>query len=321
MQSTTKNRQSGEQLAAMLRHSLGASRAAEVVGIRELTDGWFNAAYEACLADGGEVVVKVAPHPAAEVMSYERNIMATEVATMRLVAPDPRIPVPRVLAHDESLVACDSPYFVMERVAGENLEHCQQAMTPEQSEALQLEVGWIIAAINSFTGTRFGYDGNPELQAATWEEAFALIVDSVLADARAKEVDLPADQVHAALARHARSLREVVTPQLVHWDAWNPNFFVRDGRISGLIDFERALWADPLMEAQFRPLSWGGVTPAMRGYGWTMFTASEIRRARLYTMHLALVMHTECYYRGFGPDMRASSRDLLVTNLDWLMSN
>jgi len=58
-------------------------------------------------------------------------------------------------------------------------------------------------------------------------------------------------------------------PQLVHWDAWDANFFVKDGKITGILDFERALWADPLMEAQFRALAFGGVSESMRGYGKT----------------------------------------------------
>ena len=75
-------------------------------------------------------------------------------------------------------------------------------------------------------------------------------------------------------------------------------FFVRGSQVVGIIDFERALWAEPLMEAQFRPLFSGdGVTSAMRGYDKTFFSFAEEQRYHLYSLHLALVMDTECYYR------------------------
>ena len=88
----------------------------------------------------------------------------------------------------------------------------------------------------------------------------------------------------------------------MHWDAWDLNFFAKDGKITGIIDFERALWADPLMEAQFRPVFGDAITNSMRGYGKTSFTPEEEERCHLYTLHLALVMNTECYYRNYDTD-------------------
>jgi aminoglycoside phosphotransferase (APT) family kinase protein len=107
----------------------------------------------------------------------------------------------------------------------------------------------------------------------------------------------------------------------VHWDAWNPNFFVKDGRVTGIIDFERALWAEPLMEAQFRQFS-DAVTASMRGYGKTSFTAAEEQRNHLYALHLALVMHTECFYRNYDTDNVFNfSRQYLGANMEWLKAN
>jgi hypothetical protein len=89
-----------------------------------------------------------------------------------------------------------------------------------------------------------------------------------------------------------------------------------------VIDFERTLWADPLMEAQFRPLSWSGVTQSMRGYGKTEFTPAELSRCRLYTLHLALVMHVECYFRQYDTDeVFNSSRELIASTMAWLKEN
>jgi hypothetical protein len=47
-------------------------------GVRELGPGWFNVAYRIRLRAGDEVVLKIAPPPDVEVMTYEHGAMATE---------------------------------------------------------------------------------------------------------------------------------------------------------------------------------------------------------------------------------------------------
>lgn len=38
----------------------------------------------------------------------------------------------------------------------------------------------------------------------------------------------------------------------VHWDMWEGNIFIKDGHISGIIDWERALWGEAFMDDRFR---------------------------------------------------------------------
>ncbi|KYF66725.1 aminoglycoside phosphotransferase [Sorangium cellulosum] len=322
MESKTKNTKTRPQIAAMTARAFGGTALADGEdAVLELKDGWFNAAYEIRLADGREVVLKIAPPRDAEVMLYEKNIMATEVAAMRLVRRNPAIPVPRIYHFDDAHDLCDADYFFMEKIAGDNLEHVRASLPPEAQASIDLHVGEIIREINGFTGTYFGYEGNPALRADTWREAFTRIMESVLEDGVRKGVvyDHGHDEIRAAVLRHAPALEEVTTPCLVHWDVWDPNVFVKEGRVVGIIDFERALWADPLMEAQFRPLSSEGITSSMRGYGKTSFTPEEERRCRLYALHLALVMHTECHYRNYDTDSIYNlSRQWIDEHMGWL---
>jgi hypothetical protein len=146
----------------------------------------------------------------------------------------------------------------------------------------------------------------------------------VLEDGQKKNANFifSVNEIRCVILKHALTLDAVTTPQLVHWDAWHLNVFVKDGKVSGLIDFERALWADPLMEAQFRVLAFGGVTDSLRGYGKTTFTPEEDIRNHLYTLHLALVMTTECYYRNYDTDKVANlAKVFLIPAMIWLMEH
>lgn len=323
MESKTKNRKTREQIAAMAARAFGGIGLADGDdAVTELKEGWFNASYCVRLANGREVVLKIAPPKGAEVMLYEKDLMTTEVAAMRLVRQNPAIPVPEIYFFDKDHDLCDADYFFMEKVAGDNLEHVKAHLSPATKAAIDYQIGEIIREVNGFTGLYFGYDGNSDLRAQTWKEAFLKIVEAVLEDGARKNAlyGYGYDEIRAVFLQHASSLAEVTTPCLVHWDAWDLNFFVKDGRISGIIDFERALWADPLMEAQFRYLAFGaGVTNSMRGYGKTAFTLAEEQRCWLYTLHLALVMNTECYYRNYNTDSVYNMAMGLITNaMEWL---
>jgi aminoglycoside phosphotransferase (APT) family kinase protein len=84
-------------------------------------------------------------------------------------------------------------------------------------------------------------------------------LDDVLADGAALDIPLP--MPYSALRQRLRTwshvLTDVTTPRLVHWDLWDGNIFIDPAskQITGIIDFERALWGDPLMEFQFRTLA------------------------------------------------------------------
>ncbi len=323
MESKTKNKKTHDQIESMAIRAFGVGLAASEDAVNELKQGWFNAAYEVKLADGREVILKIAPPQGAEVMLYEKDLMATEVASMRLVRQNPAIPVPEIYFFDDAHDLCDADYFFMEKINDENLEHVKDSLSVATREAVDFHIGEIVREINTFPGTYFGYDGNPELRANTWKEAFFKIMEALLEDAVRKNVafDFGYDEIRVAIEKHAPALEEVYAPCLVHWDAWYPNFFVKEGKITGIIDFERAFWAEPLIEAQFRPFG-GEVTPSMRGYGKTSFTFAEEQRKHLYDLHLALVMHVECYYRNYDTDdVFNFSRQYLGTTMAWLKAN
>ena len=136
MESKTKNRKTREQVAPMVERAFGGTTlAAGEDAVSELKEGWFNAAYNVRLADGREVILKIAPLPDAEVLAYEQNIMATEVAAMRLVRANPAIPVPEIYYFDTARDLCDSDYFFMEKLTGDNYEHVKESLSPAMQAA------------------------------------------------------------------------------------------------------------------------------------------------------------------------------------------
>jgi aminoglycoside phosphotransferase (APT) family kinase protein len=86
----------------------------------------------------------------------------------------------------------------------------------------------------------------------------------------------------------------------VHWDLWDANVFVDPStlQVTGVIDFERAFWGDPLMEAQFRAKA--DDARFIEAYGTTVLGLPGARtRRRLYDMYLFLIVVIEATYRQY----------------------
>lgn len=75
------------------------------------------------------------------------------------------------------------------------------------------------------------------------------------------------------------------------------NFFVKNGEITAMIDWERALWAEGLMEDRFR---FHNKSRSFRtGYGIEQLTKSQLVRSRWYDVYLYLIMMFEGTYRHY----------------------
>lgn len=303
-ESITKNRQPAGVLRAMIERAFGADRVPEGRGwAEELGHGWFNVAYRVRLRDGRPVVLKIAPPAAVEVMTYERDMMRTEVAALRLIRERTPVPVPAIHAYDDSRELCDADYFFMEYVDADNLGVVAERLGAGELADYGEQLGALNRAVNQVLGPHFGPLLGPIPGRTGWREVFLGHVEDVLRDGERRDVDLglPYPSVRALIAAHADSLDEVTEPVLIEWDLWSSNVMVSDGRIVSVIDHERAFYGDPLMEAGFVATQldgFGDPTGFVRGYGRAAVTPDEITRRRLYNLHLLLVMVIETVYRG-----------------------
>ena len=118
-------------------------------------------------------------------------------------------------------------------------------------------------------------------------------------DAERLSIDLKVsrEQLFRDLDRSREIFDEVKIPVLVHWDLWDGNIFVKDNRITGIIDWERSLWADPLMEVGFR--TYVPDRDFYNGYGIERLSEKEYLRALWYDVYTMLLVSQECDYRQY----------------------
>jgi aminoglycoside phosphotransferase (APT) family kinase protein len=302
VESITKNRQPHDVLRAMIGRAYGPEQVPDGGDwVRELGHGWFNVAYRIRLRDGAEVVLKIAPPPHVEVMTYERGAMGIELASLRLIAEHTSVPVPRIDYADRSRELCDADWFFMPFIDADNFGIVRDSLTAAERDAYDEALGAANRELNSIRGAAFGPLAGPG--DPTWRACFTRMIGDVLADGERRGVDLGFgyDRIRELIAAHRDCLDEVTEPRFVEWDLWDSNVMVRDGKLVAIIDHERAFYGDPLLEAGFTALdlpAFGDSAAFVRGYGHPELTATQRQRRRLYTLYLVLIMIIETECRG-----------------------
>jgi aminoglycoside phosphotransferase (APT) family kinase protein len=260
------------------------------------------------LADGRRAVVKTAPTDPTGLFTYEHALIRTEAQVYALAAEHPGLLMPELLHVDLTGGVLPGDVVVAAFLDGTPWNEAGFGPADEDPRAAraQADLGALMARIRTITGDTFGYPQSPALQHPTWRGAFTAIVEALLADADRAGVEVPADRVRAALDRHAAALDEVTVPRLVHTDLWPGNLFLdpATGALRGVIDPERALWGDPLLElVGAHPQQ--DVLPAAVVGDTDITSPGPVARLALGRMWLGLVQTVEGTLRGYTGDWAA----------------
>ncbi|MFF5085317.1 phosphotransferase family protein [Actinoplanes sp. NPDC000266] len=295
MRSPTQPLLTVADIDAIVREGLGVPAATA----SELSGGGFAAVWLASLTDGRQVVVKVAPPPSARLLSYERELIPAEAVYYGLVAG--LAPVPAVLAV--------SPRWIISTLLPGT------PLTEADSPRARFALGAAVRRVHTVTGSHFGYTGDRP-SGADWATAFTAMMASLRTDAASWNVELPA-ALEGAVERHAPVLKAVTTPALLHFDLWDGNVLVApSGELSGLVDGERYLYGDPLLDlvspALFHRIEDEPGHPFLAGYDPGPFDRSALIRLSLYRVHLYTLMLAEGPSRGIASTDR---RQTYVTTL------
>ncbi|WP_405061095.1 aminoglycoside phosphotransferase family protein [Kribbella sp. NBC_01505] len=265
----------------------------DLTAVTELADGTYNTVHRLELTSG-DLVLKVAPTGPG--LTYEQDLIQTEAAFYQAALG--KAPVPEVVhSGPDFLLMTALPGVTLHSVSADRAQY-------------QRELGAIVSSLHEVTGTEgFGYPQRG--LKSSWSAAFLGMFDDLLADADRYDVALPAKVSRQLVTDRTALLDSVAVPRLIHFDLWDGNILVEDGRVTGLIDGERAFWGDPVAEfaslAQFRDVD----ADLIAGYGADV----DRERLALYRVYLYLIMLIEGTPRGSEGAWHASLVKLVEQHL------
>ena len=291
----TKNRQSRETISRMARKAFPDK---QIASIKELTEGMCNVTYDISFQDGSESILKIAAKDRSGNTSNEVNLMQAEISAMKLASENCSFKVADIQFYDTSNTICDGHYFFMEKLEGDNYSFVRKDMSEEVIAEIDAEIGKISRELSEVRNPQFGFLGEDK----RFDSLFLFVkhmLENLLSDAKRKDIDIVYDErtFMDQLEKDKGAFEAVKEASLVHWDMWEGNVFVKDGHVSGIIDWERALWGEPFMDDRFRMHNRG--RHFLEGFGQTSFSEVEEKRLRWYDIILYLTMMIEVYYRDF----------------------
>ena len=291
----TKNRQSEETIMRMAKQAFPDKT---VAAIRELPEGMCNVTYCVTFDDGSESILKIASKDRTGNVTNEINMMQAEVTAMKIVGENCSFKVADVQYYDTSNAICDGSYFFMEKIPGENYFFVKDKLTEGENAGISMETGKIARELSQIRNTAFGFLGDEKRYDTLYEFVWQML-KNLLADAEKRNVDILRDKQFymKELEKEKSAFEEVTASSLVHWDMWDGNIFVKDGHISGIIDWERAMWGEPYMDDRFRAHNRN--PRFLEGFGKTAFDEKEQKRLRWYDIILYLTMCIEVFYREY----------------------
>jgi aminoglycoside phosphotransferase (APT) family kinase protein len=280
---------------------------AGAVKLEKTPAGHFNESFF-IQADSRALVLRIAPTPESVFLFYERGMMRQEPGLHALLRAKTGIPVAKVIAFDDTHRVIGRDFLLMERLPG-----MPMSLAPFFDENMVLEqVGAYLAQAHALHASEYGYLGEhkPLPARSGWLDAFVAMWQALLKDVLATG--------HYSASEHAMMLRlldnhlacfDRKTPaSLLHMDVWGQNILVDNaGNVSGIIDWDRALWGDP--EIEFAVLDYCGIsTPAFwDGYGQRRETSPEAHVRNLFYL-LYEVQKYIVIYEGRKHDSAAAKK-------------
>jgi aminoglycoside phosphotransferase (APT) family kinase protein len=273
--------------------------------ITELSEGYYSVAYSIELPGKDyDIILKVAPEKLGHQQIYEQNCIEIEIKFYKIIQnlnPIPDIPMSELLAYslDDTLIG--RKYFITKKFKGKPWSSIKNKLSKAENDSVYFQLGQIQANINAVSGTNFGRlieHAKFPVKSTSWEITFMGMLKNLFRDSKQFKVKPPITE--SDLTNHLKqcmdALAEVKEPSLVHWDLWQGNVFIIENegkwKIEGIIDFERALWGDPLMEVYFRE---NYLKPEfLRGYKHPILESKNAQiRDCLYGIYLYMIIMIE----------------------------
>jgi len=279
--------------------------------------GHFNTTY---FVEGADrpLVLRIAPPDSAGFLFYEKRMMAQEPEIHAIIRQRTSVPIPEILVYDSSRSYIDRDYLIMERLPGVPLTHFPARSA--QLNRILYRVGCYLRQIHSITADKYGYLGahrcmDPQ---EDWASAFEIMWNKLVDDVvTVGYYDKSEEHFVRGLFDCYRSVFDrPVTSRLLHMDIWAQNILVDgDGEVTGIVDFDRALWGDK--EIEFAVLDYCGISePAFwEGYGMERDLSTEAQIRRIFYLAYEVqkyIVIRHLRHRDFSTARRYKDRSLLL---------
>jgi aminoglycoside phosphotransferase (APT) family kinase protein len=270
--------------------------------IAPLGDGEYNAVF-AVKTNGSEYAVKIAPADDIPVLTYEKNIITSEVFWYKQIKEHSSIIIPEIYYSDFEKKIIPANYFIMEKLSGNQLNKMNFSQN-EKVDSIS-EMAKMAAQIHKIRNDKFGYIQNNLYD--NWYQAIREMVKSLINDCKRKGRSSKRGEKLLTCIDRYKTVLERAECSMVNFDIWPPNIICKreNGEIKfAWIDPERSFWGDRIADfvclEMMTPLA--EKKTSLSAYNSAadkkvLVTEEEKIRYAVAQGYLGLIMETEKYFR------------------------
>ncbi len=206
--------------------------------------GMFNSAYGIVSDTGEEYVMKIAPKNDLPVMTYEKDMLKTELYWYGVLAENTDIALPKIYFEDFSCKDIHANWFLMEKVSGVHRNKFETDAAEKNKISVEM-----ICKMHKIKNGKFGYIQNTLYE--NWYEAYRSIVMALVDDAQRMGKHCKNGERLIPYIDQYKEILAKAECTLVNFDLWDTNLLCenRGGKIVfTLIDPERSFWGDPIFD-------------------------------------------------------------------------
>ena len=238
-------------------------------GISRIPTGKFNTSFFVS-TEKEDYIVRIAPPQDAYFVFYEKNMMAQEPELHRILRERTNVPVPEIYVYDTDHDIFPNDVLIMQGLPGTPASDAQFLTSLMWDKVLQ-QIGDFLRQVHAITAQQYGYLGahQPMKPQDTWHEAFAIMWSKMIR--QIMEIEAYSEEEGQFLLELFDTYKDVfqreVKSSLLHMDVWAQNILINSsGKVTGLLDWDRALWGDP--EIEFAVLDYCSISEPSFWYGY-----------------------------------------------------
>lgn len=271
------------------------------LGIQKLSGGLKNRVY---LMDDGKnrFVLKTVPSENKVVSEIDRNTLWWEADVLKKME-ELDITTPRVLYYSEGIEEYHHPFMIMNYLEGNNYLDCKDNMCLEQKKDISFHIGEITQKICSIKKDYYYLPSFPNKKFKDNYEFVIFIFKKLLKIYKKYNINIDgitSNQVLELVKNKKKELNMVKQISMCNIDLWDGNILVKNGRISGMVDFTDTYYCDELMSFYFHLIDEDVDEYFLLGYGNKKLSYDEKVRIEIYRLYVVLKMIVDCEIKQYG---------------------
>lgn len=296
---SVKNYQSFDSIKLMFEQSFNQS--SENIVISKLSGGMKNAVY-LIEKDNFKTVLKVAPKDESKMITVDRNIIWWEAQMLKLMN-EITFPSPKLFHYDDSCEICESPYMFMSYIDGVDFLSVKKQLTEIEIANIEYELGTLSAKICSIENNDFYLPSHPQKKFDNNYDFVKNLFEALLEDAKLKQLDLGEaiyKKIMDIIESKKESLNNITKICLSHTDIWDGNVLIKNGKVTGIVDFSDLYYCDELLTFYFHTIDGKTSEEFLKGFNNKKLNSDEKARIEIYRMYVILKMIVDCKLKEYG---------------------